>query len=116
MNKGLTLTIEDKRVEFDNAAYGTIGLETAFGILNQIFDIETSISLLTKGRERYQIRTPQIKEGEVACLTLFEPSSSSIYSPNEIFSTSKNSIFTKKPLKGSVYGVISENKILISST
>ncbi|HIC32137.1 MAG TPA: dihydroorotase, partial [Flavobacteriaceae bacterium] len=30
-------TIEEKKVEFDHANYGTIGLESAFGALNQIF-------------------------------------------------------------------------------
>ncbi len=39
------IDIEEKRIEFDNAAYGTIGLENAFGVLNELFDTETAVYL-----------------------------------------------------------------------
>ena len=107
------LNIEEKRVEFDNAVDGSLGLETAFGILNQIFDLETSISLLTKGRERYQLKTSAIKEGETACLTLFDPKDEFTFTKKEIVSTSKNSMFLEKQVKGRVFGVICNNQILI---
>ena len=41
---------EHKKVEFDNALYGTIGLESAFGALSTIFSTEEVIELLTKAR------------------------------------------------------------------
>lgn len=109
----IPLTIEEKRVEFDNASYGSLGLETAFGILRQIFDTETTVALLTKGRERYHLNTPFIKEGEKACLTLFDPSAEFIFSKKDIVSTSKNSMFLEKVMKGRVFGVICNNQILI---
>ena len=65
------MNIEEKRVEFDNAAYGSTGLENAFGTLNQLLGLEMTINLLTKGRERYNLKTTILKEGEIACLTLF---------------------------------------------
>ncbi len=107
------MNIEEKRVEFDKATYGTIGLESAFGTLNQLFDLETTISLLTKGRERYQLKTPIIKKGEKACFTLFDPEKKYTFYQNHISSTSKNSVFLKKALKGEVYGVIGNNQVLI---
>lgn len=108
----IPMNIEEKRVEFDNAAHGTIGLETAFGILNQIFDLNISIALLTKGRERYKIETPSIKEGELAALTLFNPEEEFIFTKQDITSTSKNSMFLDKQLKGRVYGIVSNKQAI----
>lgn len=109
----IPINIEEKKVEFDNAAYGTIGLESAFGTLHQIFGLETTIAILTKGRERYQLRTPTIKKGEVACLTLFNPSEEFTFKKTDIVSTSKNSMFHEKLIKGRVYGVICNNQAII---
>lgn len=106
------MDIEQKRVEFDNAADGTIGLETAFGMLNQIFDLETTISLLTKGRERFEIPSPSLRVGEKASLTLFDPNVEYTFSEDHIISTSKNSCFLGAKQKGKVYGVISNNQII----
>ncbi|PWL39037.1 dihydroorotase [Flagellimonas aquimarina] len=107
------IDIEDKRVEFDNAVSGTIGLESSFGSLNLLFDIEETIALLTKGRERFGVKTASFAEGEKACLTLFETSSEDIFSMANIHSTSKNSLFLGSTLKGQVYGVINNNQIII---
>jgi len=107
------IDIEEKRVEFDNAAYGTIGLESAFSALNTLLDTETAIALLSKGRERYKIETPKIKEGATACLTLFNPDTTYIFEDANINSTSKNSLFLNQELKGEVYGSINNNQIVL---
>ena len=109
----IPIDVEGKRVEFDNALNGTLGLETAFGSLNPIFGVEQTISLLTKGRERFGLRTPLLKEGEKACLTLFDPDEERNFALENILSTSKNSMFLGTPLKGNVYGVINNNKTSI---
>ncbi|RAJ07049.1 dihydroorotase [Arenibacter echinorum] len=106
------MDIEHKRVEFDNASDGTIGLESAFGMLNQIFDLDTTISLLTKGRERYGIETPVLKVGENAALTLFDPDQEYTFEEEDILSNSKNSCFLGSKLKGKVYGIVSNNQII----
>ncbi|QCX00129.1 dihydroorotase [Aggregatimonas sangjinii] len=107
------MDIEQKRIEFDNAAYGTIGLESAFGILNQLFDLETTITLLTKGRERYGLACPTLQEGQQANLTLFEPSKAYTLEMENLNSTSVNSAFLQTTLKGSIYGIIRNNKVII---
>ncbi len=107
------MDIEEKRVEFDNASFGTIGLESAFGILNQLFDLDTTIGLLIKGRERYGLATPKLKEGEKANLTLFEANNEYTLTVENIHSTSKNSIFSGTQMKGSVYGIISNDQVLV---
>lgn len=107
------MDIEQKRVEFDNAAYGTIGLESAFGILNQLFNLETTIQLLTKGRERFGIVSPKLQEGHQANLTLFEPTSEYDQESENLSSTSVNSAFLKTTLKGSIFGIICNNAVII---
>ncbi|MBU2946734.1 dihydroorotase [Zobellia uliginosa] len=109
------MNIEEKRVEFDNASYGTTGLETAFGGLGQLLDIETTISLLTKGREQYGITTPIFKEGEPACITLFNPEDTNTFTKERIESTSKNSMFIGAELQGKVYGSINNGQYLTNN-
>ena len=110
----LPIDIEEKRIEFDHAAFGSIGLESAFGILNTIFDTETSIRLLTKGRERFGITAVSLKEGQPANLSLFTPEGKSEIKKENLRSTSKNSMYIGQRGKGSVYGVIVNNQLLLA--
>ncbi|WP_394748675.1 dihydroorotase [Spongiimicrobium salis] len=107
------IDIEQKRVEFDNAAYGAIGLESTFGVLNQIFGMVKAVELLTQGRERYQLKVPKIKEGERACFTLFNAEEEFMLSRENSSSTSLNTMYHGKKMKGMVYGVICNDQILI---
>jgi dihydroorotase len=106
------LTIEHKDLEFDRATAGTIGLESAFGTLNQLTDLDTTIELLTKGYQVFNQATPQIKEGQIANLTIFEPETSYTFEKRHIVSTSKNSAFLGKPMKGTVVGIINNKKAI----
>ncbi|TYB76775.1 dihydroorotase [Bizionia saleffrena] len=105
------ITIEDKKVEFDHAAYGTIGLESAFGALQTLFTTKKTIALLTKGKTRFSLENSSINEGEIANFTLFNPDTKYTFSLEHIVSKSKNSMFLNTNLKGSVYGIISNKKI-----
>ncbi len=107
------LDIEQKRVEFDNAAYGTIGLETSFGILNQLFDLETTITLLTRGRERFGVAAPKLQEGQNASLTLFEPEEEYVFTVEHVNSTSKNSMFLGSTMKGRALGILCNDQIIV---
>ncbi len=100
------MNIEEKRVEFDNAAYGTIGLQSAFGILNDIFGVESTVEILTRGRKRYKLDAISIKKKEKACLTLFEPTEEHTLKSADLCSTSQNNMFIGRQLKGKVYGLI----------
>ena len=55
------LDIEHKKIEFDYAAYGTIGLESAFGALQTIFTPKKTIEILTKGKSRFGLEQKTIK-------------------------------------------------------
>ena len=110
----LPIDIEEKRIEFDHAAFGSLGLESAFSILNAIFDTETVIRLLTKGRERFGLTAASITEGQPANLSLFTPQGTSEIKKENLRSTSKNSMFIGQKGKGSVYGVIVNNQLILA--
>ncbi len=107
----MPIDIEHKKVEFENAMNGTIGLESAFGALNTILPLEDTIDLLTKGRKRFNIEEPVIEEGARANFSLFNPKTSYKFTEANIHSTSKNSMFLETQLKGMVYGIISGDKV-----
>ena len=107
------IDIEHKKIEFDYAKYGTIGLESAFGALNSLFTIKKTIELLTKGKARFKVKNAPISVGNPADLTLFNPNEVYTFSSENIISTSKNSMFLNKELKGTVYGIISNNQSIL---
>ncbi|WP_179347870.1 dihydroorotase [Winogradskyella pacifica] len=107
------IDIEHKKIEFDYAKYGTIGLESAFGALQTLFTTKKTISLLTQGKSRFRISDTTINEGEIADLTLFNPDSTYKFGINNITSRSKNSAFLGTPLKGETYGIIANDKIVL---
>ena len=107
------INIEYKKIEFDYAKNGTIGLESAFGALNSLFSTKKTIQLLTKGKERFGVENSIIKIGHLAHLSLFNPTKSYIFESKHICSKSKNSLFVGTKLKGVVYGIIANNKTSI---
>ncbi len=108
------IAIEHKKVEYENAKFGSIGLESLFGALNKVVKTETLIACLTtKPRTRFNIQTTAIKEGNKADFTLFNPNFEYEFTKSNILSTSKNAIFLNKLLNGKVYGIISNNKIVV---
>ena len=108
------IDIEHKKVEYENAKFGAIGLESLFGALNKVVGLETLItSITTKPRNRFNIDVPVIKEGEKANLTLFNPAFEYEFLNNNILSTSKNAIFLNKQLYGKAYGIIANNKLVL---
>ncbi len=109
------IDIEHKKVEYNNAKYGAIGLESLFGILSKTIDLERLIKCLTKNpTKRFGLDSSIIKEGEVANITLFNPDKKSIFTEENIISTSKNSTFLNKEMNGKVYGIFAKNKLILN--
>jgi dihydroorotase len=105
---------EHKNVEFDHAMFGTIGLESAFGVLNSIFSTKKTIHLLTKGKELFGLESSSVAIGAKADLSLFSPNETYTFSIKNINSKSKNSCFLGQKLKGKAYGIIANNQIVIN--
>ena len=108
------IDIEHKKMEFDNASNGTIGLESAFGSLTTVLPLEAIIEKLTSGKKVFKIEENSIKTGETANLTLFNPDGNWIFEKENILSKSKNSAFLGTKMKGKVYGIINQSKIILN--
>ena len=101
---------ESKKLEFDMAEFGVIGLETVFASVNTYnkeLTLEDIIETITDNpRKILRLKNPEIAEGAKANLTIFSPSHEWIYEEKSIISKSKNSPFIGKNLKGKVIKVI----------
>lgn len=108
------IDVEEKIIEFDLASYGTIGLESAFGVINQYVTLEKAIELLTNAKKRFSLPSASISVGQIADLTLFNPNEEFIFEEKYILSSSKNCAFIGQKMKGKVLGIIVKDKILLN--
>ena len=108
------IDIEHKKMEFDLAKNGTIGLESAFGSLLTVLQLEVAVSKLTSGKSLFGIENQIINEGSKATITLFNPSSESVFTKENILSKSKNSAFIGQPIKGKVYGIVNNKQLILA--
>lgn len=108
------IDIEFKKLEFDLAKNGTIGLESAFGALQTVLATEVIISKLTAGRNIFGLGSTEIKEGTTANLTFFNPEGESTFTLENILSKSKNSAFLGNNLKGKVYGIYNNQQLVLA--
>jgi dihydroorotase len=102
---------ESKRLEFDLAEFGALGLETAFSSLlaskPDFVSIEKIIEKLTHAPRTILKLTPLcIEENMPAVFTVFDTETEWIFEEKHIQSKSKNSPMVGKLLKGSVKGII----------
>ncbi len=109
------IDIEHKKLEFSLAKDGTVGLESLFGAANSVLDLETTIEKLTScPRKIFGLDPISIQEGSAANLTLFNPDENYTFSKEDVLSTSKNSAFYGKELKGKAYGIFSNKKLVLA--
>lgn len=104
------LDIEHKKLEFDLATAGTIGLESAFGALNTVLPVDVIVAKLTAGRGIFGIPPIAIAEGNEVNLSLFTTQGNWTFTKESILSKSKNSAFLGTAMQGKVYGVIRQDK------
>ncbi|MGK0413910.1 MAG: dihydroorotase [Polaribacter sp.] len=110
------IDIEHKKVEFSEAKDGIIGLESAFSAINTALNLEDFIDCLTiKPKAIFGIKNHTITEGNIADLTLFNPTQEIIFTKKHILSTSKNSAFIDKKLKGVVYGIFANHQLILNA-
>jgi dihydroorotase len=108
------IDIEHKKVEFSEAKSGTTGLESAFGAINSVLSLDDFIDSITKNpRNIFGLETVKIDEGTSAEITLFNPEINYKFTKEHILSTSKNSAFLNKKLKGKAYGIFANNQLIL---
>lgn len=104
--------IESKKLEYDMAEFGAIGLETTLGALNKVYPMEQWIDKVTVNpRAILGIEVPTIAESSKANLTIIDLEQTYVYEEKNIVSKSKNSPFINSNLKGKVIATINQNKI-----
>lgn len=113
--------IEEKEVEYVNAPFGIVGLETAIGLT--MTELVTTGVLTTNqmvekmsANPRRILNLPQIKieVGQKANLTLIDPNLEWIVDIGAFHSKSKNSPFHGWKLKGKAIGAINKGKTHIA--
>ena len=108
---------EDKEIEFDFASFGTIQLESMYAALEKYTDIGTEkiISVLsTSSRTVFGIQCQTIAIGEIADLTIFDPSVEWCFDKEAISSAYSFSPFIGKNLKGKVIGIVNNGLIRLN--
>jgi dihydroorotase len=68
---------------------------------------------LTSGKEAFGIKNDSISIGNTANITLFNPEGKSVFSKENILSKSKNSAFLGTEIKGKVYGIYNQGKLVL---
>lgn len=107
--------IEVKKCEFENAAFGMRGLETAFGIyskyLSKDISLEKWVELVShKPREILDAAKISLNEGNIAELTLFEQKTKWTLNNENMKLRSKNNPFANEELSGKPFGIINKGR------
>jgi len=105
-----------KKLEFDKADFGMIGLETCYAVVNTALkgsvEVEKIIELLAQNpRKILGMEIPVIGEGAAADLTLFNPDKKWTFAATDIHSKSKNTPFVGTEFTGKVSGVIHKGQV-----
>lgn len=108
------MDIEHKKMEFDGAKNGSIGLESAFGALLTVLPVETIVAKLTNAKSVFNVTNSEIAEGKPANISLFSTDDEWVFAKENILSKSKNSAFLGTKMKGKVIGIYN-NKTFIEA-
>ena len=106
---------ETKKLEFDNAEFGIIGLESAFGLINKHLEKHLTLNeiidkISNNPRKILGLKNNSIEEGNYANLTLFNPSNKWEFKESDIVSKSKNSPFLGEELQGKALAIYNNNR------
>ena len=107
---------ECKKLEFDKADFGMIGLETSFAVTNTALKgkvkLDKVIELFAANpRKVLGLAIPKIDIDADADLTLFDPAKKWVFAESDIQSKSKNTPFVGSEFVGKVVGIINKGKV-----
>jgi len=112
--------IEEKKVEFKDAAFGIVGLETALPlILTELVD--TGVLTMSKAIEKLTCnparvlsqKTGTFKVGYPGNVTIIDPNRSVTVDTKTFLSKSRNSPYEKWKLKGSAVATIVSGRLVM---
>lgn len=111
-------TENEKDIEFERAAFGTIGLETELSIaFSELVEgkflswTDLVDKFCLRPAEILGVKKKEIKEGEDAALVIFDPNKTWKVTKDSFFSKSKNSCFLNRGIKGKVEAVFYRGEI-----
>lgn len=110
------IDVEHKNVEFDHAMFGSIGLESCYGMLQKNCTTQEAIAYLTRLKDVFGIQAHTIDEGHKANLTFFDPDIKWTFTEDAIQSNSKNAVALRHQLKGKAYGIYANKKLKLNLT
>ena len=109
----------EKEVEFIAAPFGIIGLETAWGLIGReliapgVLTMAEAVEKLTCAPRRILgLPAPQIEEGALACLTVFDAETRWTFSEGDIRSKSQNTPFVDAELVGRAWAVYNRGRFV----
>ena len=113
-------SLDEKEVDYLQAPFGIVGLETAVGLaITEL--VATNVLTLSQIVEKFSTnprkivgRTIDIGVGKVANLTFLDPNIAWTVKADRFKSKSKNSPFDGRKLKGKPVGVFNHNSILLT--
>jgi len=115
-------TIEEKDVEFDAAPFGILGIETMLGvILKQVVNrgllpLEAALAkMIIAPRQILHIPVPQIKEGEMANISIFNPDATFVYDVAKSKSKSRNAPYNGMEFPGRIWGLLNKGLIWVAN-
>lgn len=111
--------VEHKVLEFPQAAFGIIGLETSFAVANTALKSRMSLRRIVERfsvgpRRVLGLEVPHLEEGAMADITLFDPAREWQLHEADIVSRSRNTPFIGQPLVGRPLGIIAKGKAVLS--
>ena len=109
------LDIEHKKLEFDLAKDGTIGLESAFGALLTVLPLEVVVEKLTATKLVFNLKSNPIAVGKKADISLFNTDEDWTFTKKSIQSKSKNSAFLGQNMKGKVIGIYNNGQLVLNN-
>jgi dihydroorotase len=111
--------IQDKEVEFDYAANGIVGLETAFGLTvtslveAEVLSLTQAIALLTcRPASAFRLPKGTLSIGADADVAVVDPRREWVVDVKQFASKSKNSPFDGRKLRGQVVATIAGGRVV----
>lgn len=111
--------IEHKKVEFPQAAFGIIGLETAYAVANTVLAPRMSVRRLVERfchgpRAALGLPVPHIAEGSPAEITLFAPEHHWTLGADDLVSRSHNTPLIGQRFIGRPMGIIAQGRTVLA--
>lgn len=113
--------LDKKRIEFQLAAFGIIGLQTTLSLVLELvregfLTRLRAIDVLTTGASRvFSLGCGKLEKGGVADITIIDPEKEWVFSEDENLSLSANSPFLGRQMKGKAETVIIDGSIVLKN-